>query len=283
MEYAPSSGEELDTFETVHLILDSARSLAINAPERPGVTFRGIYEENAATPESLPVNSEVDLLSGFQEIVQDRDISPIDLHPYWDMELSYDKGAFFAAAIQSFDLHDGPVPQAVIPPQADVAKFIEQVQEQPDRVRLHQQLGIALDICNDNLLGAVNICWIATRFMARGAEQRVFPDIPIDASIMRDWNNQIAQFETFDGSKENDAPGDTYYFWTQAFAAMLYTTKKPGDVLARAAFQHGLKVMAYVRKSAKGDNPMLSPHEPASTLGRETGKALALGVDFTSA
>lgn len=109
--------------------------------------------------------------------------------------------------------------------------------------------------------------------MARGADQRAYPDIPINVDDIYDWNNQIAQFETFDNSGLNDAPGDNYYFWTHAFAAMAFTNER---AQAQLAFSRGTQIMAFVRKNiAKGDQPNVTSHDPASIIGRQIGLALA--------
>ena len=143
-------------------------------------------------------------------------------------------------------------------------------------MKLYEQLEIALAISGDNLLGAVNICWIATRFMARGADQRAYPGIFVDAAEIRDWNNQLAQFETYNNSGKNDGPGDNYYFWTHVFGAMVFCRKGLQAKLAQIAFSHGTQIMTFVRKHiSTGNQPNITAHQPASIVGREVGLALA--------
>ena len=186
----------------------------------------------------------------------------------------------FGAAIQSLDLHDALLPRTVLPPEKDVAQFIKGVKDLPHKAKLHEQLALALDISDNDLLGAVNVCWIATRFMARGADQRAYPGLFIDVDGIRDWNSQLAQFETYNESGKNDAPGDNYYFWTHVFGAMAFNRHGYQAKLAQIAFSRGTQIMAFVRKHiATGNQPNITAHQPASTLGREIGYALA-NFDF---
>ncbi len=112
--------------------------------------------------------------------------------------------------------------------------------------------------------------------MARGADQRAYPDIFIDADGIRNWNTQLAQFETYNNSGQNDAPGDNYYFWTHVFAAMAFSNRGPQERLAQLAFSRGTQIMAFVRKNlASGNQPNITAHQPASAIGRQIGLALA--------
>jgi hypothetical protein len=215
-------------------------------------------------------------LPSFIETIRERNIKPIFTHrPYWNTDLAYNSAEVFGAAVQSLDLHDAPLPRTVLPPEEDVIKFIKAVKSTTRKVKLDEQFNIALDITRNDLLGAVNICWIATRFMARGADKRAYPNILMDADTLRDWNGQLAQFKTYNKSGKNDGPGDNYYFWTHAFAAIAFSNRGIRAMLAQSAFSRGTEIMAFVRKNiAQGNQPNITAHDPASRLGREVGLAL---------
>jgi hypothetical protein len=272
-----SSPDQPGKFEALSFAYQSAKSLLYNIPDRVGVIYRPIYDENANTPECLPLNTEEEVLSTVSEVVRQRDSLPrIDFRPYWNKAQRYNAAEVFGATVQSVDLHDAPLPKTVLPPEEDISAFIESVKSLPQKARVAEQLTIALNIADDDLLGAVNICWIATRFMARGADQRAYPNISMDATKVRDWNDQLAQFETYNNADKNDAPGDNYYFWTHAVGAMVFSKKGMSEAMAQLAFGRGTQIMAFVRKNiAKGDQPNITAHAPASEIGREVGLLLA--------
>lgn len=277
METFPQELSPSSTSEALSFAYKSALSLLRNIPDRPGVIFRPIYVENAHTPERLPLNIEDEILPSFMDTICERAIEPnFSYRPYWNKAVEYDSAEVFGATVQSLDLHDAPLPRTVLPPEKDVARFIAGVKAAPHKVKLNEQLNIALDITGNDLLGATNLCWIATRFMARGADQRAYPNIFVDADVIRDWNSQLAQFETYNDSGMNDGPGDNYYFWTHVFAAMAFNKRGIQAKIAQAAFSKGTQIMAFVRKSiAKGNQPNITAHDPASSLGREIGHALS--------
>jgi hypothetical protein len=254
----------------------SAVSLFHNIPDRVGVIYRPTYEINARTPEVMPLNVEGEMLSHIMTVVRDRGImSPLRFRPYWNSSLRYSTAEVFGAIVQSVDLHDAELLATAFPPEADVAKFIDEIKNRPFKVRIGTQLEIALDITDNDLLGAVNLCWVATRFMGRGADQRVYPDIYMDENEVRKWNDELAQFETYNNHGKNDSPGDNYYFWSHVFGAMVFSNRGLGALLAQFAFGRGTEIMAFVRRYIARKQPNLTAHAPASALGRAIGLALA--------
>ena len=274
---APQEQPPFSTVEALSFAYESAKSLLQNIPDRPGVRFRPIYVENAKTPEELPLNVEAEILPSFIDTIRARHIRfTRERRPYWNRTIEYNSAEVFGTTVQSLDLHDAPLPRTVLPPEPDIACFIDGIKATSHKVKLNEQLSLALDITNNDLLGALNVCWIGTRFMARGADQRAYPNLPVDAETIRDWNSQVAQFETYNNSGLNDGPGDNYYFWTHAFAAMAFTNRGYQAKMAQIAFSKGTQIMAFVRKNiAKGNQPNITAHDPASILGREIGLALA--------
>lgn len=252
----------------------SARSLLHNIPDRPGVIFRPIYEENAAGPAEPPFNVADEVLPSFLHLLEERQTeTDLSYYPYWEPRLRYDAAEVFGATIQSVDLHDAPLPKTVLPPEKDVSDFIGAIKDGSERVKLDQQFNVALDITNDNLVGATNLCWIAVRFMARGADQRAYPNIPMNERELRQWNGHLAQFE-IPGTDKNDGPGDNYYFWTHVFGAIAFSDHGVKAKLAQVAFSRGTEIMEFVRKNIARKQPNITAHQPASSVGRQVGLAL---------
>jgi hypothetical protein len=83
------------------------------------------------------------------------------------------------------------------------------------------------------------------------------------------------QFETYNNSGMNDAPGDNYYFWTHVFGAMAFSEQGLRQVMAQLAFGKGTEIMAFVRKNIARKQPNITEHAPASELGRAIGLAFA--------
>lgn len=142
------------------------------------------------------------------------------------------------------------------------------------KAAIDQQLEMQLDITNNNLIGATNIGWIASRIMARAADKRAYPSIRMGEDEIRTWNTHVAQFETYDDAGVSDGPGDTYYFWTHVFAALIYSNKGMETEVMKQAFKNGTDVMMFVRKHI-AHKPNITSHHPASSLGKEIGLALA--------
>jgi hypothetical protein len=151
--------------------------------------------------------------------------------------------------------------------------FIDGLKARPYQVKVDEQLNLALDITGNDLLGALNLAWIGTRLMARGADQRAYPNIPISADTVRDWNTQVAQFEVYDTSGKCEATGDTYYFWTHAFAAVAFANRGYKAKLAQLAFSRGTQIMHYAFRNKP--QAIITSHQPASAIGRQVGLALA--------
>lgn len=262
--------------EQLSFAYQSANSLLHNIPDRAGVLFRPIYEENALTPEELPLNVEAEMLSGIMHVVQERGLGTgLLFEPYWDECLRYTPIEVLGATIQSVDLHDAPLPKTVLPPGEDVDTFINEIKALPEKATIVRQFELALDITGNNLLGAANLAWISTRLMARGADRRAYPNIHVDGAAIRDWNSRLVQFETYNKSGKNDAPGDTYYFWTHMFGAMAFSDHGLEAKIGQLAFSRGTQIMAFVRKHIARKQPNITAHQPASALGRELGLALS--------
>lgn len=237
--------------------------------------YRDVYQSIAATEERGPLNEPENMFYDLVEIIHQRGGRLDDLSPYWLKENAYKPTEVFGTLIQVLDYHNAPLPTTTLPPERDVKKYIQTVLESDHRVTIPQQLEILLEITKNNLVGAANLGCIANRIMARGLDSRAYPSITVQEKELRAWNEKLAQFETYNNNNKSDAPGDTYYFWTQFFSS-LYINLYEGldkhiyDVL----FAHGREIMQYVRKTI-ASTPINADHYEASMLGRQCGLGIA--------
>lgn len=239
---------------------------------------RSIYKGFLAEGFTLPVNVEEDLLNSVTGVVEQRDLKnkKIDYTvPYWDSDMRYDPFQMFGTLIQYIDFHDEKLPKTVLPPEKDVSAYIERILEAEGPQRIPQQLELLLNITGDNIVGAANLGFIASRLVARTYDKSAYPGIDVSPSVSHEWNRKIAQFEVYERGAQIDGPGDNYYFWTHLFASLGYA-KQEGKApqVFSAIFSKGTPVMRFVRDHV-ARRPTLSRHEEASILGRNLGLAIA--------
>ena len=253
----------------------SVYSLTQNRPDSSSVFYRPIYEEIVISPTPTALMKSEEICEELVSVLEARKVEfAISNNIYWDTGQRYAFLRFFGAMVQFTDSHKASLPKHTFPPQADVCRFISIATTAPNPVNLAMQLEIALEITRNNLLGAIHLLWITTRFLARGADRRAYPDLPMNPTVLRKWNQQIPRFNVKESSGRNDGPGDTYYFWTQVFATILFSVDGFRAIFARFFFKHGTKIMTFVRNQVARKQPNMTTHEPASSLGIEFGLLL---------
>ena len=257
-------------------LLRNAMSLTGNPPGTSSVIFRSIYEENvrSATPSTYMKTEEIP--NSLMGLIKERGIrlKALPSNPYWQMDKHYSLLEVFGTLIQFTDSNQTPLPKSVFPSEQDVEKFIASVKSTTGPVTLRDQLTIALDITSNDILGAINLCWISMRLMARGADQRAYPNVFVDEAELRRWNQQISRFELIGESEKNDGPGDNYYFWTSVFAIIAFSSGGFMGKVAQLIFARGTKIMTFVRNRIARKKPNMTTHEPASSLGIKVGHML---------
>lgn len=256
-------------------VLRSIYSLTQNTPGTSSVIFRPIYEENVQSSAPSLFMKEHKILPELLATIEEMGIKPtLPRYPYWDSDMRYSLLEVFGAIIQFTDSHRAPLQRSVFPPQQDVETFIASIKAIPYPATLSEQFITALSITNGSILGAANLCWISTRLMARGADRRVYPAVVVSETELRQWNEQVARFEAHEDSGKNDGPGDNYYFWTHAFATMIFSSDGVGAKAALLAISKGTRIMTFVRNYIARKQPNMTTHEPASSLGRKFGLAV---------
>lgn len=242
---------------------------------KPIDRFRDTYWSIARQPEgTFSLNREEQLLPELLGIVENRGVRLGTLSPYWSSQAIANPLEVLGTLAQFADYHDLALPKEVFPPEADVKEYIERVMHSEGRVTIPQQLEHLLEITDNNLLGAMHLGFIASRVMARGLETRPYPSLHIGEVELLAWNDKIAQFEKYTDLEKNDAPGDTYYFWTQMYGTAFF---KSYEGFGKAGYdftvEHATEIMRFVRKRFTS-MPTISAHQEATLLGRQLGLAL---------
>jgi hypothetical protein len=196
--------------------------------------------------------------------------------PYWDSRSRYKMLDVVGGTIQFIDDHSSPLPQTVLPPEKDVRKYINTILESPQKLTVSEQFEKLLEITDNNIVGAANLGFIASRFMARASDFRAYQGIDIQPQDMDRWNAKIAQFATDDGSKTSDGPGDTYYFWTYVFALSVNEAfgSKTAKKLAVPLFNQGTEFMIKFKNTFTNEPPS-THHREATYMGRRVGELFA--------
>jgi len=249
-------------------------SIFRDPPERPGARRRAEYFANAATARvGERANVPGDVVVGVTALARSAAHGP---HPYWMPRSRYDIVEVIGTAIELLDQHDGALPVRVLPPEQDVRCFIDEVGRHRRAVDVVTQLEIALPIASGELLGAVNLCWISTRLMARGCDDhRAYPGVAVSPEDLARWNRSVAGF-VVPGPANNwtsDASGDTYYFWTHVLIELLCHDRGWPGARVSAVFAQGTAIMRFVRGVIVGQQ-IVSDHREASHLGRLVARAI---------
>lgn len=241
--------------------------------------YKPVYRAIAQTEQKEPLNRDEELLPNFLRIISNRNLVLNNVfHPYWAPDGTYDPLEVFGTIVQVMDYHKQFLPTMILPPEIDVYSYINRVMNRDGKVTISQQFEELLDISGNNIIGAANLGFMASRVMARGLDTRAYPHINVGRDEMLAWNNKIAQFETYGSVNGNDGPGDTYYFWTHMFGALFYKLYSGiGKKAYNFTVEHGTEIMSFVRNRIAG-SPINSAHYEATLLGRNIGLALAESV-----
>lgn len=249
---------------------------------KPVDRFRDTYWSIARQPEeTFSLNREEQLLPDLLGIVENRDVRLGTLSPYWSPQAIAHPLEVLGTLAQFADYHDLALPKEVFPPEVDIKEYIERVMRSEGKVTIPQQLEHLLEITDNNLLGAMHLGFIASRVMARGLEARPYPGFHIEEVELLAWNNKISQFEKYTDLGKNDAPGDTYYFWTQMYGTAYFRLYEGfGKAGYDFAVEHATEIMRFVRKRFTS-MPTVSSHQEATLLGRQLGLALVESLSQT--
>lgn len=277
VELSPSTPNISRRFNHLHSYRFLAASAVSLFQGKPDIDcHRAVYAEVKALPLQEPLNREFDIVENLVKLLRNREIEQPNrnsLTTYWDESVQYNSLEVFGTLIQSLDYHKASLPLTVLPPESDVEQYIETMLRKRGPVTVDQQLYELLNITDNNLIGAINLGFIVSRFIGRGLDVRAYPNIKVTDELMLQWGRTVAQFESYNGSI-GDSTGDTYYFWTHLFAALFYNVYGKNRLLYQSAFANGTPIMVFVRRWI-ARLPTTSDHLAPSLLGRRIGLALS--------
>lgn len=267
-------GSLQDVISTAKIAVGSLSSNFAWENEENRAAFRSVVTDTLR----LPANVEEDTIGRVMQIAENRQLSNLSIDystTYWDPGQKYRRLHILNGLSQYFNVYDFPLPLTVIPPEGDVKEYINRANSSERPLTIPQQLEAALDITGDNVVGAANVAFMASRQMGRSYDQRAYPGIRVYPQDHVSWNEKVAHFEVYDRSGRVDGIGDTYYFWSHAFAALaLRALGGRSSEIFQIVLKHGTPLMRIVRTHIARRSTE-TPHEEASVLGRNLGLALA--------
>lgn len=174
---------------------------------------------------------------------------------YWDSRVDYHPVDLITLCSNFFDDHRGRLPLSALPPERDVATYLQVVWSGGQRLTVDEQLRYLLHISHNNLLGAVNIGLIASRAIARNADERAYPYVGSlirkagMEQYMKIFSCLFSQFEPSYPGESYDAMGDTYYYWTTLMKTLSGVVLDGWQQKAvKNIFLYGPKAMRFARQ-----------------------------------
>lgn len=247
-------------------VIPATRSLFCIRDEAIKLEVANASRECAKTPPTPAFTSEMFLLSGLADILAKNE-TRLTYEPiaYWNKK-PYHPADIYTAAVELPDCYEGPLPITALPPAKDIEEFIRFVLGSNHKLTIPQQFEKLLDISGGNVLGAANLGMLGCRILARGWDDRFYPEISINPQVIFRATEHLAPF---DGGA--DPLGDNYYYWTVFFATVVYgklsgVTSKVIDKL----FSVGAPMMKFIRRYIVGQSTLGPGLEP-SKLGRLMG------------
>lgn len=157
--------------------------------------------------------------------------------------------------------------------------FLTAANEQGRPLSFDQQLDVALDLSQDDLLQAlIHLCF-ASRQYSRWHDStsiRDFPDFTEEQAIteMKEWRSCLLACKTADATQFQDASGDNYYAWTHALARVMYSIQ-PGayNQTGKYIFERGTDIMRLTAHKIKKQK-VPSDHRLAAQYGNAIGDAI---------
>lgn len=236
------------------------------------------YEEAALVPPSkrpaaFPANdTDLTLLKQLRILAGNPSISQSNYLP-WSFDKT-DIHNLFRSLVSFADDHMEPLSQKYFPVD-ESHHLIKRVLRTSNLIdaplSLPNQLDIALEITNGQLLAAGILCHSASRAIGRNRDQRIDSSFRFTSEEMKQWSASIARF---DDANQYDPPGDTYHFWA---------TFSMGMTLRRSFEQQPISSMAYgllfylgaditdASRRFVARNPLFYKHKEVDRMGLKIG------------
>lgn len=165
-------------------------------------------------------------------------------------------------------------------------RFTSYASEQSYPLSFSQQLDIALDVSDGDIIDALQNLVFASRQYARWFDSvsiRNIPNFTNEEALteMKEWRESILACKNPDRDNFQDPSGDTYYAWTHALGAVMYGTGGSlPDFVGKYVSSRGTDLMhGIVHKIAKQSAP--NSHNNAATYGNHIGGAILDAIDMT--
>jgi hypothetical protein len=238
-----------------------------------------------------------DLFNPPESSIQDALVSYVDakireneFSPYNWNNLSWTDNAIYmdrtARTIISFsDDHTVPVANEFFPIDP-ILNFLQNVRESYDesqrKLTIPDQFEIAMKLSDNSPVAAGILAHAAYRAVGRVLDTRVsdrlvFPvESPIDQISMLNIAETTAHFPSETGT--NDPLGDTYHWWGQFSANLIFELYKPTRPLQARAYQrtfyHGPDIMNFARETVFRKKQIAGKHKEADRQGQRVGVAV---------
>ncbi len=155
-------------------------------------------------------------------------------------------------------------------------RFFTSAEKQSHPLSFDQQLGIALELSDNNLDSALTKLWFTSRQYARWLDTVSIHNLPslTPGEILREmkeWRSSILACKNADANNFQDTSGDSYYAWTHARARVMYGSGSDiASNIGKFVFKHGTTINSHrvIRQTIP------SNHKAAAAYGNAIGDAI---------
>lgn len=191
----------------------------------------------------------------------------------------------FAAALITFTNDHGKKTTPEFFPTDEVVTYLQNIRQQyentGEQLTIPDQFSIALSQADNNPIAAALLTHAAYRSIARLWDTRMSPKLkfPVTSNTEAITMINIAKSTAdFDDSQEiTDPLGNTYHFWSQFTAGVVFTLEKRKRFIQTSlynqAFSHGPELTSLVRKKIRGRPHSFGNHKEVDMQGLRLGRA----------
>jgi hypothetical protein len=185
----------------------------------------------------------------------------------------------FPALISFVDDYDGSFPDEYFPEQLTARLITKLGYDDPAgaNLRLPDQFRLALEVAADHPIGAAILLHAATRHLARGRDNRAFPELAFELDRRIQLGRRIAPFPA-ELAGAGDPLGDTYHYWANVTAGMCYACSRGESRVVRHMlrwlFHFGPDLMSLIRQGIFGSVLFAGNHKSIDRMGLRHGMHL---------
>mgnify|MGYP001613388302 CR=1 FL=1 len=183
------------------------------------------------------------------------------------------------------DTHSGKIPQEYFPVELSMnflSLVYERFKEKGKPINLSEQCELALDLSDGNALAAGILAHNAFRAAGRNRDTRIDTKFNFDLDTRIKLEKSVAPFD-INFSPILNPLGDTYHFWAQFTAGMVYYFKqKDIKVMAKIfylVFYHAPNLMYIVHEKVRKTPVVFGLHSNVDRMGLRIGTKIAQWLD----